>query len=92
MTASLCGQERGTFTHLSGPKQKDGEEIGARDTGYDERQAQDPWSLLQPGWKYRMSGAVDFPASESNKEDETENKWSKYMGCFPVILVTSPLR
>ena len=53
---------------LRGPEEEDGEEVGARDEGDDERQGEDAGVLLQARWEHGVLRTVDLPDAEASKE------------------------
>ena len=59
---------------LGGPEQEHREEIGARDEGNDEGQDQVPPRLAQTRGQHGLLGAVCFPETEGDEEDDAEKE------------------
>lgn len=72
---------------LSGPEEKNSEEIGAGDEGDDKGQAEDPRVLLETGGEHGVFGTFHLPDQEGDDEDCTEKEWYEYVCGFPCILI-----
>ncbi len=74
---------------LRGPKENDGEKVGAGDEGDDERHGEDPPVLPQTTGKHGIFGTPHFPGHEGKEQENPEEQGHQHMCGVPLILSES---
>ena len=95
----LCGCHTNISVTLSNfsreakltPEHDDREEVGSRDEGDDEREAQDARILSQTLGKHRILRPERFPEEEADQHGGSENERDEHMCASPAVLVSAPL-
>ena len=64
---------------LRRPEHDNGEEVGARNKGDDERENKCAWRLLDACWEHGVFGKLCFPEYKASQQDDAEDERDESM-------------